>query len=351
MTEAPRRLALTEGTDGARLLEVAYLPQAELWRINHGWRRSPERDGFVIDRASGRWMSLRELDDDTERETATDPVTGVKPFVSDTRNLLLLRPAGAAGDAEAFLKSAAHALLRAVQIVHQVEDREIAVELIGTGERRQLLMWEASEGGIGIFERIIAEPAIFNELARAALHLCHFDPQTGEPADHWHGDCSAACYDCLLSYSNQPDHRFLDRQAIREWLLRVTRAAVGIVDAQRPYDEQYGWLRDRTDPASTFERAFLDFLYHRGLRLPDEAQSRPTEDIFVQPDARGQGAGRALFHACAREAVRQECGRMEWQVLDWNAPSIAFYERAGARILKEWQLCRLTDAALLAAAE
>lgn len=82
--------------------------------------------------------------------------------------------------------------------------------------------------------------------------------------------------------------------------------------------------------------------------------ARPTlylEDIFVQPDARGQGAGRALFHACAREAVRQECGRMEWQVLDWNAPSIAFYERAGARILKEWQLCRLTDAALLAAAE
>ncbi len=80
--------------------------------------------------------------------------------------------------------------------------------------------------------------------------------------------------------------------------------------------------------------------------------ARPTlylEDIFVMPDARGQGAGRALFNACAREAVRQECGRMEWQVLDWNAPSIAFYERAGARMLKEWQLCRLADAALLAA--
>ena len=81
--------------------------------------------------------------------------------------------------------------------------------------------------------------------------------------------------------------------------------------------------------------------------------ARPTlylEDIFVMPEARGQGAGRALFRACAREAVRQKCGRMEWQVLDWNAPSIAFYERAGARIMREWKLCRLTDAALTAAA-
>jgi GNAT superfamily N-acetyltransferase len=82
--------------------------------------------------------------------------------------------------------------------------------------------------------------------------------------------------------------------------------------------------------------------------------ARPTlylEDIFVLPECRGRGAGKALFRACAAEAVRLECGRMEWQVLDWNQPSIDFYERAGARLQKEWIPCRLTGEALHKVAE
>lgn len=77
--------------------------------------------------------------------------------------------------------------------------------------------------------------------------------------------------------------------------------------------------------------------------------ARPTlylEDIFVLPEQRGKGAGKALFRAVAAEAVRSDCGRMEWQVLDWNQPSIEFYERNGARLMKEWVPCRLTGEAL-----
>lgn len=82
--------------------------------------------------------------------------------------------------------------------------------------------------------------------------------------------------------------------------------------------------------------------------------ARPTlylEDIFVLPEYRGKGAGKALFRAVAAEAVRNECGRMEWQVLDWNQPSIDFYERNGARLMKEWVPCRLTGDALRKVAE
>jgi GNAT superfamily N-acetyltransferase len=81
--------------------------------------------------------------------------------------------------------------------------------------------------------------------------------------------------------------------------------------------------------------------------------ARPTlylEDIFVQPEHRGRGAGRALFRACAAEAVRRGCGRMEWLVLDWNRPAIDFYRRSGAVLLEEWRVCRLTGPALAAAA-
>lgn len=78
-------------------------------------------------------------------------------------------------------------------------------------------------------------------------------------------------------------------------------------------------------------------------------RARPTlylEDVFVLPDWRGHGAGVALFRACAREAVANECARMEWQVLSWNEPSIEFYRRLGARHLEDWLPFRLDDEAL-----
>jgi len=77
--------------------------------------------------------------------------------------------------------------------------------------------------------------------------------------------------------------------------------------------------------------------------------ARPTlylEDLFVLPEARGVGAGKALLEALARIAVRRGCGRMEWAVLDWNLPAIGFYRRLGARLRKEWILTRLTGPAL-----
>ena len=77
--------------------------------------------------------------------------------------------------------------------------------------------------------------------------------------------------------------------------------------------------------------------------------ARPTlylEDLFVLPSERGRGAGRALLSALARIALRQGCGRMEWAVLDWNAPSIGFYERLGARLRRDWILTRLSGAPL-----
>ncbi|MBI5769831.1 MAG: GNAT family N-acetyltransferase [Verrucomicrobia bacterium] len=82
---------------------------------------------------------------------------------------------------------------------------------------------------------------------------------------------------------------------------------------------------------------YSTFLARPGLYL---------EDLFVKPEFRGRGYGKALLLHLARLAVRRGCGRMEWSVLDWNQPAIEFYESLGARRLKEWQICRLTGAAL-----
>jgi len=70
------------------------------------------------------------------------------------------------------------------------------------------------------------------------------------------------------------------------------------------------------------------------------------EDLFVVPEHRGRGVGRALLKELARIAVDRGCGRLEWAVLDWNRDAIGFYERLGARPNSEWTVYRLSGEAL-----
>jgi GNAT superfamily N-acetyltransferase len=75
------------------------------------------------------------------------------------------------------------------------------------------------------------------------------------------------------------------------------------------------------------------------------------EDLFVLPEARGAGAGKALLRHLAQLAIERDCARLEWSVLDWNAPAIAVYRAIGARPLDEWTVQRLDGAALTALAD
>ena len=70
------------------------------------------------------------------------------------------------------------------------------------------------------------------------------------------------------------------------------------------------------------------------------------EDLYVSPECRGRGAGKALLQHLAAIAVDKDCGRFEWSVLDWNAPSIAFYDSLGAKPQSEWIRYRMTGQAL-----
>jgi GNAT superfamily N-acetyltransferase len=86
-----------------------------------------------------------------------------------------------------------------------------------------------------------------------------------------------------------------------------------------------------------FFHNYSTFLAQRGLYL---------EDLFVRPDFRGRGVGKALMLFLARTANERGCGRMEWSVLDWNQRAIGFYESLGAAVMPDWRICRLTGAAL-----
>jgi GNAT superfamily N-acetyltransferase len=98
------------------------------------------------------------------------------------------------------------------------------------------------------------------------------------------------------------------------------------------------------DPAgfALFFHNFSTFVGRRGLYL---------EDLFVKPEWRGHGVGKALLTHLARLAVERGCGRFEWSVLDWNEPAIRFYESLGAVPLADWTIFRVAGASLAQLAE
>jgi GNAT superfamily N-acetyltransferase len=135
----------------------------------------------------------------------------------------------------------------------------------------------------------------------------------------------------LGDYERMSDQVVATEDGLRAWLF-----------GERPAAEVVLAYVDQTVVGfALFFHNFSTFLGQPGLYL---------EDLFVRPEWRGRGIGRELMVHLARIAVSRGCGRMEWAVLDWNASAIAFYERLGAQVMKEWQLCRLTGDSLAGAA-
>ena len=138
--------------------------------------------------------------------------------------------------------------------------------------------------------------------------------------------------------------RFIRRLAEYEKLAHAVVATEDLLRAHlfgpRPAAEVLiGELDGRPVGFALFFPNFSTFLAKPGIYL---------EDLFVLPYARGRGVGRALLTAVAKLAINREAGRLEWAVLDWNAPAIGFYRSAGAVPMDDWTTMRVTGDALRA---
>ena len=131
----------------------------------------------------------------------------------------------------------------------------------------------------------------------------------------------------LASYERMSDEVVMDASLLMKSLF-----------GDRPYAEVLIAEVDG-EPAgfALFFHNFSTFVGRPGIYL---------EDLFVKPEHRGSGLGRALLKRLAAIAVERDCGRMEWAVLDWNEPSIGFYKKLGARPNEEWTVYRLAGEAL-----
>lgn len=106
----------------------------------------------------------------------------------------------------------------------------------------------------------------------------------------------------------------------------------------RPYAEVViGELEGEPQGFALFFHNFSTFEGRPGLYL---------EDLFVRPEARGSGLGKALLAHLAQLCVTRDCARLEWSVLDWNTPAIGFYQNLGAKLMDEWTVMRVDGDAL-----
>jgi ATP-dependent helicase YprA (DUF1998 family)/very-short-patch-repair endonuclease len=281
--------------EGNLLGKLTYGTSAKLWRINVGWRRRADTEqlGFILDIERGYWARK-----DDEANDPEDPMSSrtlrVVPFVEDTKNCLLFEPQEYLNHEQ--MASLQAALKNAIQVEYQLQDSELAAEpLPDVDNRRLLLFYEAAEGGAGVLRRLVDDQDAFSRVARQALQICHFDPKTGEDlqrAPNAHEDCEAACYDCLMSYHNQMDHRLLDRKIINEVLLALSQSTTHTSPQVGSREEHYQQLLNLC--ASDLERDFLKQLLEKNYRLPSHAQHL-IEACQTRPDFWYQGQSTAIY--------------------------------------------------------
>ena len=267
------------------ILSLEYAPSATLMLVNHGWK-GQTTPGFLVDLQTGE---LIKGDEDRNSSPAESPhAERIRLYVEDTLNLLRLQiQEETLREDPVFETTLLYALERGIEQVFQLEDEELEAVALGEGKQRSLVFYEASEGGAGVLQRLAREPGALAEVATATLKLLHFDPETGQDLAEDH---HRACYECLLSFSNQLQVQHLDRFRVKEFLMRLQGETVQMSSTTAgSREEQYRQLLVALDPRSALERRFLDFLYHQGYRLPENAQKRIPEadcvaDFFYAPN-------------------------------------------------------------------
>jgi hypothetical protein len=281
---------LIQDADRQTLAHAYYIPGARIYQINHGWKRDKTTDGnetgFYIDVSrNGQWISRSQLE---ERRKAADrsqrdPIRRLKLYVDRTADALLFRPApgltfeGIEGcdPYRTFL----YAFIKGLEHTLNVEPRELAGDLLG---QNNILIYEDAEGSMGLLRQFAANPGSLKQVFERAQQLCCLDAESlrDEELQRQRGDAS---YLDLLDFGNQIYHAEINRFSIKTTLEQLLAAEYAVLQGSLDREAHYRHLMGRIDANSDGEKKFLEYLYHNGLRLPDEAQKLFSE-CYVQPD-------------------------------------------------------------------
>lgn len=313
------------------LAALTYAASARIWRINRGWRRRKDKNqlGFYINPITGTWSkqddpNAGEGTDNDEAMLDKVPNQRIVPFVEDHRNLLILTPNDYASlETMATVQAA---LKRGIEMTFQIEESELVAEpLPKQDDRKGILFYEAAEGGAGVLTRLANEPQSLAMAAANALKLMHFNTPEGD----WEVDqldaleqrdkqgqrlCEAGCYQCLLSYYNQPDHEFIKRRDPEALKLLVALANAQVTRLHKVESTVGESAATSTDDLF---RSWLAELESQGLRVPDAAMV-PVQDGAALAAGQYKGSRALVFLQSIPQEVESALIDRGWRVLDFS---------------------------------
>lgn len=313
--EAQVRSLVLRNAEGP-LLHLDYGAATKLSRINKGLRRRKSKSifGFFIDPQSGRWIKdpANGDDDDGMGDPTSAKPQRIVPIVEDHKNAMLVRPMVNFNDIQ--MATFQHALIRGVQIEFELEEGELLGEPLPTRDlRNAVLLYEATEGGAGVLNRLVSDPASMAAVARRALKLMHYlEPYTPEGLSEADDACVAGCYRCILSYYNQPDHEHIDRKdsAVIEFLCSLAGEQVladDVTEASDPWLAAFqSWGLPRPTPLTLGGTSLPFYWPSRDVlamtappspELASEAAARGVLDIVVLPSEPSVSAPADLISA------------------------------------------------------
>lgn len=317
------------------LFSLSYAPVATLWRLNEGWIKKNKSDvksrGFYIDTITGRWESAP-TEVDANNETRSEDFLRrelIVPYVEDHKNILYMERFPEKNIE--FIASLQSAFKTAIQLICQLSDGELSAEVLpSSANPNGILFYESAEGGAGALRKITSQHKYIGQIAKIALKLCHYDPETGAELFQKNDKeyCTKACYRCLMNYSNQRDHSYLDRSLIRNYLIDVLNStSEKLSTSGKSPDEQLNELLVKCE--SSLEKEFLSFIKEKGYYLPQKSQVFIPE-INARPDfvyATLTNSKACIFidgpHHDAPEIHKQDC-LIDETCLDYGITSLRF---------------------------
>jgi hypothetical protein len=218
--------------------------------------------------------------------------------------------------------SVAIALERGIEAAFQLEDSELSSESLPDQDGRgRALFIESAEGGAGVLRRLVDDPEALRKAARTALEIMHFDPETGEDLSVDEPDrerCVRACYECLLSYSNQTLHEQINRHLVRDLMLKLASAQVEkapVLNQARDRPERMPLpLPAQSGDSDSPEEKFTAWLRDNGYRAPD---GFGDEIAGVCPDLiyRQGRRGAAIFFEDVNRDAHEDLRDASWTVI------------------------------------
>jgi hypothetical protein len=265
------------------IMQFRYIPTARIYKLLLRWLGN-NREYFPIHKTKGIWLNEKGV------EKHQDQCANIQLFTSNTANALHLhfdqmftKDEDGTISGETRIKTFMYAFKRAIEQYFQVEENEISVTIVGRESKkaipRNVLIYEASEGSLGVLERL-TDVETLQKVLQTAYDICFIE--NGQKVRDL-TQIKRATYNDLLSYYNQIDHDWLDRREMSFPLGSLLPQAIWEKEFTEPYELHYQRLQETRDTNSSTEDKFLKYLYANNLRLPDETQFTVPE-VYVRPD-------------------------------------------------------------------